>query len=242
MPDITVNVRVVGADQAAGDLNKVGTAAQTAGRSSKAAGSDFFSVGGRLAGAAVGAMALTNGLFGVQDAFDEVSKSDLNLARAHRRTEIADRALQKAQADMNNVMKDTTKTIRDNNGAVGTQTEHILSYNAATDEAIVQTRTSNGELKISTKNIKSNSQEYQNLQIALDGSRNAHENEAIQARENTQVHQRLGASVAQSGVQIGLGGLAIAGAVVPLVKMAVAGRAAAAAASAAATSVAAAAF
>ena len=119
MPDITVNIRVVGADETIGKIRSVGTAAADAGRSSKAAGSGLLSFAGRAAGAATGAMSLTNGLFGVQDAFDEVAKSDLTLARAHTKTERAQRALQKAQEDMNKETQDSTKVITDNNGAVG---------------------------------------------------------------------------------------------------------------------------
>ncbi len=157
MPDIQIRVQVVGSDQAIGDLNKVGSAAKSAGKSAAAGGGGILSFAGKAAGAATGAMALTNGLFGIQDAMDNVSKSDLNLARAHRRTEIADRALAKAQEAVKKELQDTTKTVRDNNGAVGQQTEHILSYNEATGEAIIQTKTANGEFKISTKNIKENS-------------------------------------------------------------------------------------
>ena len=227
MPEIQIRVSVVGKDQAIGDLKAVGSAAQSAGKTATAGSGGMLKFASSAAGAATGAMALTNGLFGMQDAFDQVADADLNVQKAHKKTELADRALKKAQEDVKKEFQDSTKVIRDNNGAVGTQTEHILSYNAATGEAIVQTKTANGEFKISTKNIKENSQAFKNLDIAQQGSTIAHENEAKAIREDNQVHERLGVTLAANTLQIGLGALAMVPFIQKLIQMVTGGKGAA---------------
>src|SRR6266496_1864235 len=226
MPDIQIRVQVVGADQAVGQLRTVGSAAQTAGKTAAAGGGGLLSFAGKAAGAATGAMALTNGLFGMQDAFDAVKDADLSLAKAHTKTERSAIALQKAQEKVKDEFKDTTKTIRDNNGAIGTQTEHILSYNEATDEAIVQTRTSNGEFKISTKNIKANSTAYADLQVKQEKYNNDLESEKKAKREDDQIHQRFIVTLGAEALQMGLGVLAMAPLIKSLIQLATGGKAA----------------
>src|SRR5687768_547553 len=102
MPDLTVGIKVIGAQQAAGQLNQVGTAAASAGSKAQTAGSGFSNMGSRIGGAVAGIGLLSAGLFGLDDAFDSITKAesarDKAQARASEKTEKRIKAEQELKA------------------------------------------------------------------------------------------------------------------------------------------------
>src|ERR1051325_2120673 len=118
MVDLEIGIRVVGAEQAADEIRKVGSAASEAGKQSAAAGTDFLKMGKSILGIGAGAALVANGLFGMQDALDSVEKADIRADKAHRTLSEAKQRLARDQAALNKEMTAGVSIERNSNGEV----------------------------------------------------------------------------------------------------------------------------
>lgn len=214
MPDITVNVRVVGAAQAAEQLSQVGTAANTAGSRSATASGGVGKLGSTISGAAIGAFSLVNGLTGIQDTMDGVERSDNSAAIASRRYELALKQRDAVQAKMTKATQETTKIEQTNNGEMKISTQRILDYNAATGMATIQTTTANGEIQKETKSMAGQLPTARDLALADENVATRKKSMELAIKEATKAHEREGIAIGANVLQMGFG----AAAMVPFVK------------------------
>jgi hypothetical protein len=128
MPDVTVNVKVAGAQQVASQLqpvstalstvgnnattattglNSVGSSMTTAGTKATTAGGRFEGVGTKIAGMTASLGLLTAGIFSLENSFDKVTKANLAAERSVTKSKDSNDAAKKALDKYNDALKQT---------------------------------------------------------------------------------------------------------------------------------------
>lgn len=201
MADLKIDIQVSGADQAEQEFEKVGTAADKAGKEASNASKGFKAIGTAVAGIGL----VTSGIFGLVDAADDLAKSDLTVARTGRKASEATEKRQKAEKALADAMKGTTQQME-------LQIPAGEQFVQMWGDTEIQVRNANGEMRTIPKvykaaggSMKSIAELQDDLADAREAETIALERNSLAVNENRKDHERQGIQYAKNAGQIAAG-------------------------------------